>query len=313
MKKVMIALFMAAALAGCNEDATNEEIAMHKAAAASQSNFSDYQITTQVSPDGTLWTYTIAKATNKSKALSHFILDLQNCGEESATFANIAWATVNGAPANLATSEGKGTGCNPQAITQNFVKFDNLSDAAQWVLVVKFDTGYQIAPSTGWIKAGSSCNSGVVMGPGCPIVDFCTYSQGYFFANGAIHNGASEYWTAGLTIGGVTYTQEQGNEIWNIDRGRGGDDTLNAFFQLGAIRLSGVDSHIAADAAIVDAYFNGLSVFSTLVTETQGTTYSYFNLPAVNNGVSKAQLKEAAGRLGQFVEENHCEEAVIEE
>lgn len=311
MKKILAFSILVLSLytISCSNDSTNTEETFDARSQNSTSLFSDYNISTSVSSDGTLWTYTITRAKAKAKNLSHFIIDLNNCGAESATFANIVWATVNGNPANLSQTEGSGTGCNPQSTTTNFVKFDNLQSATSWVLVLKFDRGYSIFSSAAvWIKAGTSCNQGTVQGPGCPLEEYCSFSQGFFFANGANNNGASAFWTNGLTIGGVNYTQNQGNTAWNIDRGRGGDQTMNSFFQLGAVRLSGVESAVASNVAIIDAYFNGINIFNTLVTTTGANPYTYFNLPAVSNGITKAQVIAAGGAIGSYVDANHCQE-----
>ena len=82
---------------------------------------------------------------------------------------------------------------------------------------------------------------------------------------------------------------------------------MNGFFQLGAVRLSGVEAEVAADALIIDTYFTGLDIFSKLVTTTGSNPYSYFNLPATSNGVTKAQVSAAGGRIGSYVDANHCE------
>lgn len=276
----------------------------------STSSLGDYNVACVVSTDGTLWTYTITKAKTSAKNLSHFIIDLNNCGAESATFANILWATTNGAPANLTPTEGSGTGCSPQTTTSNFVKV-NFSGENPITFVIKFERGYsRIETAAAWFKAGTSCNQGVVPAPGCPIEDYCSFSQGFFFANGAVNNGASDFWINGLTIGGYDYSQAQGNDFWDIDRGRGGDQTMTAFFQLGALRLSGVESAMSSDVAIIDAYFAGLgiAVNEFITTGTQGNvTYNYFNLPETSGGYTKEDVIAAGGRIGTFIDANHCE------
>lgn len=289
-----------------NPDASMSAASTAKSS-ASTSQWGDYNISVTVSADGTIWTYTITRLKPKAKDLSHFIIDLNNCGDQSASFGDIVWATVNGSPANLSPTEGSGTTCNPQATTINFVKFDNLPSATSWVLVLKFDRGYSIADTaSAWIKAGTSCNMGTIPGPGCPKEEYCSFSQGFFFANGAVNNGASQFWVNGLTIGGVTYTQLQGNNAWFIDRGKGGDQTMNGFFQLGAVRLSGAESEVAADAAIIEAYFTGLDIFTTVVTTSGNNPYTYFNLPATSNGITKIQVIAAGGNIGTFIDANHC-------
>lgn len=314
MKKLFLSLIVALVTISCsnetaslsNESAINSSTATAKSV-NSTSAWGDYNISVSVSTDGSVWTYTITRATPKAKDLSHFIIDLNNCGEDSATFADIIGATVNGLPANLSPTEGSGTTCNPQATTTNFVKFNSLPSASSWVLVMTLDRGYEtFTTATGWLKAGSSCNSGQILAPGCPKTDRCSYSQGYFFANGATQNGASSFWTNGLTIGGVNYSQANGNEIWNIDRGRGGDQTLNSFFQLGAARLSGIVPDVATDAAIIDAYFTGLNVMQTKITTTGPNPYSYFNLPNTSNYITKAQAIAAGNNIGTYIDTHHC-------
>lgn len=312
MKKIVLIVFLTFCTLSCSEDSVQLNEATSAKSGASQSQWSDYIIELSVTENGTLWTYTISKNVSNAKDLSHFILALNNCGLESAVYENILWATVNGESTTLSQSEGSGTNCNPQAVTTNFIKFDNLPSSNVWVLEFKFDIGFQIEPSgTGWIKAGNSCNQGVVPAPGCPIEDICSFSQGYFFANGSTNNGSSVYWVDGLNIGGITYTQSQGNIIWNIDRGPGGDQTMNGFFQLGAVRLSGAESQVEAHATIIDTYFNGLDVFDTLTIFGNNNSFSYFSLPDVSNGINKQDVIEAAGAIGDFIDANHCEEIPI--
>jgi uncharacterized lipoprotein NlpE involved in copper resistance len=321
MKKIILSLSVALLLLGCSNEqdslnttalSTTSNGDLTAKAAASTSNWGDYNVAVSVSTDGSEWTYTITRAKANAKNLSHFIVDLQNCGNESATFGGIVWATVNGNPVSLAASEGSGTGCNPQASTLNFVKFDNLpSSTTGWILTMKFDRGYEtFTTAAGWIKAGTSCNQGIIAAPGCPKTARCSFSQGYFFANGATNNGASAFWTTGLTIGTVTYSQSQGNQAWFIDRGPGGDSTMNAFFQLGAVRLSGVESAVSSDAAIIDAYYNGIDIFSSTILSVGyngPNAYQYFNLPASSGGFTKAQVTAAGGRIGTYIQNNHCE------
>lgn len=311
MNKILLLVAVVMTICSCNDETvlnSNETGVSNNLSVAksssSTSNWGDYNIIVNVSNDGSEWTYTITKTKSNSKTLSHFIINLNNCGDESATFSDVIYASVNGVETDLSTSEGSGTGCNPQATTTNFIKFPTFSSATSWVLVIKFDRGYEISTSgTAWIKAGTSCNQGTIQAPGCPKEDRCSYSQGFFFANGADNNGASSFWTSGLTIGGVNYTQSQGNLIWTTNNGPGKDTTLNAFFQLGAVRLSQVESEVAADAAIIDAYFGGIGNVINTIDPVSGD----FILPPTSGGYTKANVKEAGSRIGKFIDENHCQ------
>lgn len=276
-----------------------ETSAVSKASTKSNSNFGGYNINVGVSSDGATWTYTITKNAG-AKNLSHLIIDLNNCADESATFSDIVSATVNGQPADLTPTEGSGTTCNPQALTSNFVKI-NFDAADSYVVVITFDRGYNVfETANAWIKAGTSCNIGTIKAPGCPIKIYCSYSQGYFFAKGVDKNGALAYWTNGLTIGGVNYTQLQAAHFWDVNTGKGSDQAMNAFFQLGAVRLSSAEPEVAADATIIDAYFSGMNLNTKIVN-------GAFVLPATNNGYTKAQVKAAGSNIGAYIEAHHCQ------
>lgn len=312
MKKIILS-FLALAIISCTNETTSttsdvstsnsitaKAAGGSKASVSSTSNFTDYNISVSVSADGSQWTYTVTKAKTNAKTLSHFIISLDNCGENSATFSDVISTSINGIPTDISTTEGSGTGCNPQETTTNFIKFPSFSAADSWTIVIQFDRGYEtFETSAAWIKAGSTCNQGTVPAPGCPKEDRCTYSQGYFFANGATNNGASDLWTNGLTIGGVSYTQTAGMNLWNLNNGPGKDTTLNAFFQLGAVRLSNAEAEVANYAAIIDAYFNGINVTNAFINGS-------FVLPAEAGGYTKKQVKDAGSAIGSYIDAHHC-------
>lgn len=311
MKKILLFIFAFGLFSCTNETTTTSEVSTSsnitskstvgtKGSVASTSNFSDYGISVSVSPDGSLWTYTITKSKVNAKTLSHFIISLDNCGENSATFSDVISTTINGVSTDISTIEGSGTGCNPQETTTNFIKFPSFSAADSWTIVIQFDRGYEtFATSAAWIKAGSTCNQGTVPAPGCPKENRCSFSQGYFFSNGASNNGASALWIDGVIIGGVSYTQTAGMNIWDFNNGQGKDTTLNAFFQLGAVRLSGAESEVASYAAIIDAYFNGINVTNSFIN-------GRFVFPDTAGGYTKDQVKSAGSAIGAFIDANHC-------
>jgi len=132
----------------------------------SSSSAGDYNISLTVVGD--LWTYVITKNAG-AKDLSNFSLNLQNCGVSSATIENILWATVNGQPADLQSSNGN-TGCDIQSVTTNFVKFDNLPSATSYTIIFKMDRVYgNFVGTTAWLKAGTGCFSYSVLAPCCPL------------------------------------------------------------------------------------------------------------------------------------------------
>jgi hypothetical protein len=123
----------------------------------------------KVTKDGTVWTYEICRGEG-AKGISHFILDLDNCSRSDLlNIESIEWATVNGQPAKLESSEGN-TGCDVSSVTSRFVKFDDLPEADTYIIKFELEREYgNVFQTTAWIKAGQACYSFVVDGPCCPI------------------------------------------------------------------------------------------------------------------------------------------------
>lgn len=150
-----------------------------------------------------------------------------------------------------------------------------------------------------YIKSGSRlpCCTATFEGVGCPQPDAsCSLSQGYWFAN-SNHtwpdvNGASY---GNVTIGGYDYTEAEGRAIAAVSNAGGLLDSKKAFMQVAAIKLSGstvsVSASVWADVAICESWLSGLGKLSPT------------NLPTGNTAV-----KDAAGRIGDWINLNHCEE-----
>jgi hypothetical protein len=164
--RVLFSVAMILFWSACSDDSADLSPSADASAKSnkSQSHPGDYSIVATV--DGKVWTYTITKNPG-AKGLSHFILDLNNCEFNQTLSINsiLPGATVNGQPAVLSSSEGK-TGC--ELTTDNFVKFDDLPDAAVYVIVFELDKVYgNVLLTTAWLKAGTSCHSYVINGPCC--------------------------------------------------------------------------------------------------------------------------------------------------
>ena len=133
----------------------------------SESSASDYCIADPVT-DGTTWTYTITRKPG-AKAISHFIIDLNNCPDTEQpllTIANIVSATVNGVPWPLSDSEGN-TGCDLGG-SPSIVKFDDLPDAQVYVIQFVLDASrHNFLTTPAWIKAGTSCHQYEIHAPCC--------------------------------------------------------------------------------------------------------------------------------------------------
>lgn len=310
--RLLFTIALVAFWTACADDSQNLNgpDAASKGSVKSTSSFGDYNIALSVTASGTIWTYTITKARATAKTLSHLIINLQNCGDESPTFNDIDYATINGVPASFVNTEGSGTTCNPQSITSNFVKINDIPSATSWVIVIKFDRGYQKVMTKGWIKAGSSCNISDVYGPGCPITEQCSYGQGRFFANGYDNNGSIAQWPLKnnnpvLTIGGMDYTPAETNALWGANTGQGQSDVMKAFFQLGALKISKVSPpELADEITTIENFYAGLAkVIVSTCTRQNGpntVTFDCINLSA------NAAVSDAAAEIGKWIAANEC-------
>jgi hypothetical protein len=140
-----------------------------------ESKKEDYTIVVENPGDGTpedgspCWKYTITLAPG-AKAISHFILDLDNCPAPytGVAFENIISSKVNGEDWPVSSSEGEGTGCD--VTSSRIVKFDNLPDAQVYVLEFCLNQGFHNYLDTSvWIKAGCICHKWeeIIDGPCC--------------------------------------------------------------------------------------------------------------------------------------------------
>jgi hypothetical protein len=120
----------------------------------------------------------------------------------------------------------------------------------------------------------------------------CSLSQGYWFAKPQTiwpNNGT-------VTLGESVYTQAEGKAIWNTSNKGGMLNAKLAFTQATAIKLSGVDASASvwADVAIIDAYFASIGKISA------------GSIP--KNSSANAAAGAAAGRIGDWISQNHCNE-----
>jgi hypothetical protein len=121
----------------------------------------------------------------------------------------------------------------------------------------------------------------------------CSLSQGYWFAK------PNAVWSDGsVTIGGKTYTQAEGKAIWNTSNSKGLLNAKAAFTQAAAIKLSNVSpsASVWADVQIIEAYFTNINKLTP-------TT-----IPGNTKTGPNALAGAAAGRIGNWISNNHCNE-----
>ena len=97
-----------------------------------------------------------------------------------------------------------------------------------------------------------------------------------------------------VTIGGYVYTEAEGRAIWNCSNAGGIKDSKKGFTQVAALKLSGIyptgNLSIDADVLTIETWLAGL-----------GKLVACSNLPTGN-----AAVGAAAGRIGDWINANHC-------
>jgi hypothetical protein len=105
--------------------------------------------------------------------------------------------------------------------------------------------------------ANTGCCVRTVPGIGCRQDEFCSFSQGLFFAS------PHEWPVPTVTVGGYVYTELEGRAIWNCSNAGGIKDSKKGFTQVAALKLSGIasepglDPAVAADIVTIETWETG--------------------------------------------------------
>lgn len=158
------------------------------------------------------------------------------------------------------------------------------------------DKDLSVDPSgTAYYKSGRVTGSCEICFPGIgceePCKEGCSFSQGYYFAK------PNFVWPSSVTIGGYVYTQAQGKAIWDTPNRGGIADAKKAFLQVAAIKLSGASvgkcATVWADVKIIEDWLKSLNTKLT---------------PANIRNFSNPAAAQAAGKIGEWIDKNHCGE-----
>lgn len=172
-------------------------------------------------------------------------------------------------------------------------KFSNASVATHNVTVDGVTKTVAVTAESGVFNVGEfvvdKTNGGV-----CGKTEvICSLSQGYWFAK------PNAVWPNGtVTLGGKTYTQAEGKAIWNTANKGGLLNAKAAFTQAAAIKLSNVkpSATVWADVQIIENYLASIAKLNPL------------SLPANTKTGANAAAGAAAGRIGNWINANHCSE-----
>lgn len=182
----------------------------------------------------------------------------------------------------------------------NVIKFDFGTSGTNttWYAVVLDGTNYALSNNSNGavLKAGNACCTRNIEGVVCSEqIPLCGLSQGYFFSKpGVIWCG-----TGSVTFGTVTITQAQGTALWPSQ----GNVMKKAFFQASTIQLNQCMNNLTSPDLLDEYnYLSDVLAHSSLSGITAGT------IPA---GYNSADIAAAAGAIGTWINEHHCEGDVI--
>ncbi|PKV66661.1 hypothetical protein [Pontibacter ramchanderi] len=284
----------------------------------SSTSLNEYQATlggfglSCLSYDGDAWSFTV-KGGSAPYGLSHLNLELLDCEEKPVCLAegSITHATITVAGETyvagqldaygngfvLGYSDGSCTA--PGVVETGIVKFemkgelDDILKANKASFSFKLTDGTLLSGANVLVKTGGpreiQCNRGAIgtCEDYCNPVEVCSFSQGRYFNKGNM----GKNWPAGVECIYV------GNK--KLEKGK---HTLpattaeaKALFQAGALVLSAMEQGIAwAD------YF-------TMLPESVRNAYTCI-AAYYTDGSSICDLQTAASTIGDWIDENHCEE-----
>ena len=254
--------------------------------------------------DGTwTWTWSVMNpnpgngSNGTVQDLSHWGLQLGSC----ATIQDVAAASYSRDGQNWTSftatyQEDKSQDC----INSSVLKFDEgTTGNAKTYYRLVLTRNFLVNPmATLYFKSGANtgCSMGMFEGIGCIMeMEGCSYSQGRWFASpNGMWNDMNGSAYGQLTIGGHHYTMTEGRAIWNSSNKGGIRDAKKGFTQVAAIYLSGStvpsNASVWADVKIVEDWLKTLGKLSPT------------NLPHPN-----MEVRAAADRISQWINEHHCE------
>ena len=155
---------------------------------------------------------------------------------------------------------------------------------------------YSVDPSAfAYYKSGARmpCCTFTFNGVGCPVINnWCAKSQGYWFAR------PQTIWCNNVTFGNNSYTQAQGDNIWNDAPNN--SVAKKAFTQASALQLSMicVNNGNPIPADIISAY-------NTCVSFLSGLTYNQI-LTGSYPSSSYSTISTAQGAIGDWINANEA-------
>lgn len=239
----------------------------------------DRQVT--AGPDNGAASFLVDTRTNNSCAVIVGTVKVIECFEQSPVTKVYVGAIATCEQASCTSDNGGSFKFSNVTVTTHSVTIDGVTKTVNVTSEDGvFDAGEFVVDKTN----GGVCGKTEVI---------CSLSQGYWFAK------PNAVWPNGnVVLGGKTYTQLEGKAIWNTSNSKGLLNAKAAFTQAAAIKLSNVspNASVWADVQIIENYFSSISKLNPA------------SLPSNSKTGLNAQAGAAAGRIGTWIQKNHCNE-----
>jgi hypothetical protein len=236
------------------------------------------------SKDMSHWNWVLPTCIEFSKVLNAYYT-----GTWSPDFAN--WTSFT--PVNVVDPS---QSCN----TGNVIKFNfgTSGNATSYYAIVLDGTNYSLSNDANGvvIKAGNACCTKNIEGVVCSEqIPVCALSQGYFFSKpGVIWCGSGS-----VTFGSYSVTQAQGTALWPAQS----NVMKKAFFQAATLQLNQcMGNLLSPDLEDEYEFLSEVLAASSLAGITAGT---------IPGGYNSGDIETAAGAIGTWISEHHCEGDVI--
>jgi hypothetical protein len=252
-----------------------------------------------------IWSVTNANPGNgsngTSKDLSHWDWFLPQCidfskvlqGYSTTTWSNDLTTWTAFTPTNTTDPS---QSCN----TANVIKFNFGTSGSNttWYAIVLDGTNYSLSndANQALFKAGTACCQKAIEGVVCSEqIPICALSQGYFFSKPGVlwcGDGSVEF-------GSYSVNQADGRALWPAES----NVMKKAFFQASTLQLNQcMNNLLSPDLQDEYNYLSDVLAHSSYAGIAAGT------VPA---GYSSADIAAAAGAIGTWISEHHCEGDVI--
>jgi hypothetical protein len=269
---------------------------------------------------GYVWEWEVVTNDDQEDPLNHVVVQLGSCVDVTHLIAgyNFNSNSEHWNSFQLHFGDDNSMGCDNSYAPERLLYVPSVGSPVGYFRLVFDRPDYAPQPGVAFWKSTNNCSETSFLGVGCVSSDDdgggqgddegCSYSQGYYFASpvsaypnypgwGGINDGE-------VMIGGHVYTEGEARNIFRSSNKGGIADAKSAFQQAVAIKLSGsyvFSVDVWGWVAEIDAY---LSNYAKLTPN----NVSGKNRPA---WVWNANIKTAAGNIGAWIDEHHCEDQPV--